>query len=309
MGGPLIEHYSGGAWAAVASPAFLGALSAISCPTADECWAVGDEPSQLPDAQSAAPVIEHYSDGVWAIATGPALSASGELTGISCPTASSCWAVGDSVSLNPAGPAMLIEQYSSGAWTVATLPTVQGGALQSVACPTADDCWAVGGQAGNANAQALILHYAGDGWSADGFTTGMGLSSVTCISADDCWAAGIWAVGSMANHQPLAARYSGSGWAVVDTPPIASGGQLEGVTCDTEDDCWAVGSILLEFAFGQPLVEHFDGSGWTVVGSPTVEEGAALYGAAFSGPGNCWAVGYSGGQYDASGGALIETNT
>jgi hypothetical protein len=301
--GPLIENYSGGTWSVVASPALsgFGTLAGISCPAADDCWAVGDVAPQATDSQSVAPVLEQYSGGSWAIVPGPPLTGGGYLTGISCPTAGSCWAVGTSFGLGETSHETLIEQYSNGVWNVAASPPVENASLGSVACPTANDCWAVGGgTSGGTSEQTLILHYTGGSWTADSFATPGGLMSVSCISADDCWAAG------SQDDQPLVIQSSGSGWATVEVPTITGGGQLDGLDCVATDHCWAVGTALGEEGEPDlPLVEEFDGSGWIQASGPTVAEYAALDGVTSSGSGGPWAVGYSGQQY--AGTALIET--
>jgi hypothetical protein len=64
-------------------------------------------------------------------------------------------------------------------------------------------------------------------------------------------------------NQPLFEHYTGSSWTTVRTP-TPSPGRLNGVTCASAADCWAVG-----FSGGvgnnQPLIEHYAGSSWAIV--------------------------------------------
>ena len=57
---PLIAHYAGAAWSVVDGPQISGSggLTAVTCVSTDDCWAVG--PSSL---------IEHYLGGSWVVET------------------------------------------------------------------------------------------------------------------------------------------------------------------------------------------------------------------------------------------------
>jgi RNA polymerase sigma factor (sigma-70 family) len=110
-GATLIEQWNGSDWSVAASPVIgAGELYDVSCPAAGECWAVG---STTGDQGSVVhTLIERFSGGAWTIV--PSLNAdtgSSILTGVTCPTSSHCWAVGESG--NTTTGSSLIEELGS----------------------------------------------------------------------------------------------------------------------------------------------------------------------------------------------------
>lgn len=259
----------------------------------------------------------------------------GNLNGVACVDADDCWAVGswdgpalDGFTTGSGGGAAggttshtLIEQYSGGAWKVVSSPTPTGFAgvgLVGVACVNANDCWAIGSNFGGESFEALAEHYTGDGWSIVPIpfppgTSGTQLSAVTCISSTDCWAVGYSSQGYEEtpeySEETLVEQYTGSGWEIVSSPdpPGSTGSGLDGVTCTSAGDCWAVGYTGMAGGNQQPLIEQDLGSGWTIVASPSppdTTDPGFLNGVSCTGAGDCWAVG----EYGPSGGGqpLIE---
>jgi hypothetical protein len=110
---PLLEHEGGSGWSIVSSPLPSGAtggqLSALTCLTATECWAVGEA---LTASGAGRPLIERDSGAGWVIQAGPAGpgSTSNQLSAISCVSASLCWGVGSETASKPgSGPALIEE--------------------------------------------------------------------------------------------------------------------------------------------------------------------------------------------------------
>ncbi len=93
-------------------------------------------------------------------------------------------------------------------------------------------------------------------------------------------------------------HYAGSGWAFVTAPyPAGSTAALNGVTCVSADDCWAVGSSGPAGQPGDaPLIERYTGSSWTIASAPDPRLGpnVVLNAVACMSAGECWAVGDSG---------------
>ncbi len=268
---PLIERYAGTGWSLVSGAVPTagssgGSLSGIACVDAGDCWAVGGRgPGGGPSGEGE--LIEHYSGGGWSVAPSPALGAGlsgGYLSGVACPDASACWAVGTAVRTN--GTAQpLIDGYSGGGWSAATTsgPTA-GRDLSGVACSGADACWAVGTQTGIATA-TFMERYAGGGWSGvsgpalpTGRHDGL-LSGVACSGPGDCWAVGAADAPSGLNLV-LIARFAAGMWSTATSPSPAGGNGsiLSAVTCIAPDDCWAVGNSG-DSSFsgdGPTLIEH-----------------------------------------------------
>ena len=95
------------------------------------------------------------------------------------------------------------------------------------------------------------------------------LYGVTCVSASDCWAVGYY-YRRQRRYQTLIEHWDGTSWAIV-TSPNTSATQtniLNGVTCVSASDCWAVGYYDNGSGGNQTLIERWDGTSWAIVTSP-----------------------------------------
>ena len=270
--GVLVERWNGTSWAEVPSPDPAGAvggfLEGVSCASASDCWAVGFSTDETGAAVST--LAEHWDGRAWSIAPGPATGqAYGQLDGVTCISASDCWAVGDTgpVQQNPnflpIFPAAvadqgLIEHWDGSGWsivpsTVEAAP--EGSYLTGVACTGSADCWASGsttGAAGTADG-TLMQHWDGQAWStvasADPtFGTGSILDAVSCVGAGQCWAvgtAGPYGGGGGSGFRPapfVESLHSGS-WSIDATPEVATPAFLAALSCLPGAGCWAAGSV------------------------------------------------------------------
>jgi hypothetical protein len=200
-------------------------------------------------------------------------------------------------------------------WGVVSSPTPSGGgSLGAIACVGPDDCWALGPVVEYSNGNTLVEHDSGSGWSIAPSPDPPGsvwtsLQAITCVDADDCWAVGTSETQS--TELPVIEQNAGSGWTLVPAPlPIgAFGGDLEGVTCASADDCWAVGLYGTGPGQHQVLIEQDTGAGWSVVSSPIPSGGTSnnLADVACVSADDCWAVGSYGENADTQ--PLIEQNT
>jgi hypothetical protein len=260
---PLIAHYTGGAWAIASGPSVspvvdndLVSFRAVTCVSADDCWAVGTDSQDLngpgggPPAQ---PLIAHYDGAAWELVTAPAAGTDNStLAGVACATSTDCWAVG-----TYSGGA-LIEHYAGSAWTVAGGGV--DGLLDAVTCAGPEECWAVGPTGGAAGNQPLVEEYRGSGWAAVSSPPVAGSSAqffgVACVAADDCWAVGeamgaAWVPGSGAPPpgvlSPLVEHYSAGIWTVVTSSQVGYA-SLSAITAVSPGTVWAVGGV------GYPMV-------------------------------------------------------
>lgn len=322
----LFEHDTGSGWSLTGSPAVPGStssrLQAMACAGTGDCWAVGD----YIDASGAShTLIEHDTGGGWTVAPSPTPAGDGEidLDGVTCVSASDCWAVGysDASGPNSTGVGTVIEQYKGSDWTIVPSPSASGGRtdeLAAVTCVSADDCWAVGAYyvaGGGGDNQGLVEQYRGDGWSVVSSPLPPGsvessLSSVACAGADDCWAVGGW--GDVNYGGPtLIEQDTGSGWSIVSSPvpPGSTQSALNGVSCASAADCWAVGFSGDETFNTAALIEQDTGTGWTIVSdtTPSGNAGGELLSAmTCMSSGHCEAVGEAGIMSSATGQTLIE---
>ena len=148
QGQTLIEQWDGTQWSIVASPNTSASdfLNGVTCASASDCWAVGYDSDF--GAFTVLTLIEHWDGAAWSIVTSPNTGAYDQLTGVTCASASDCWAVGydgQGSGDNPGGHT-LIEQWNGTSWSIVSSPNFSGALndLYSVACASASECWAVG---------------------------------------------------------------------------------------------------------------------------------------------------------------------
>lgn len=147
----LAETYAGGRWSISAPPTPQGArsseLNAISCPTPTECVAVGAAFGHARPGVAPArvrPLAELWSGHGWSVQPIPAPSPErSSLSGVSCPSPSSCTAVGAS---SGRSPVLFAEHWNGHRWrrqpTLAAL-TPGGVSVLNVFCSTSRTCLTV----------------------------------------------------------------------------------------------------------------------------------------------------------------------
>jgi hypothetical protein len=302
-------------------------LTAVACPSAAQCWAVGQTASApggntLSEARN--PLLKHETAGSWhtvAVATPGRRVA---LEGIACPGVADCWAVGG----NSAGGQAVIEHWTGTAWQLAPSPVVPGSQLDAVSCASVSACWATGGtQAHSGAAGDLLEQWNGTQWTvATAIAGGLRPEQFSCPVAGFCLALGV------RNGVAAAATYAGGRWAPVP-PPTAPGGtgavpSLFGcagpamclaafpgadlvtdvwngrtwapvtssmltypvrLTCSGAKDCWLLGMTRKY----RPLALRWQGHGWTSVTVPDPRHQGYL--TALACGSGCWAVGGEGG--------------
>jgi hypothetical protein len=175
-------RWNGKRWVAVSVPQpggrhanSYGYLQGLSCLTASDCWADGGYRNAAGAYLNEA---LQWNGRTWTqIATpnpgGTGKSSDNELVGLTCTSASNCWAVGyyyndTAAQLNEA------LHWNGTAWALAATPQPggtasnhNGNALYGVSCTSVSDCWAVGytfDTRGPARNQALLWN--GGAWSA-----------------------------------------------------------------------------------------------------------------------------------------------
>jgi hypothetical protein len=264
----LIEHYDGKVWG-LASPAVSirqkeTALSAVTCLSESDCWAVGRV--VVTGAAGNETLIEHYDGKSWSEVSSANMtgeSSTQALAGVACTrttsTSDDCWAVGTYATLCPLTSGKLcfrnlIEHYDGSTWSIVTSPNGSPNGnpysyqLNGVACATASYCVAAGVAAEGLGSfgYTVIERYDGSAWSG---VSGLGqngtedrINAVSCSTRKSCVA-----VGSRPNEEnTLVEQNSGGGaWMVMASPNEGSINSplpinvLNGVTCIRT--CFAVG--------------------------------------------------------------------
>jgi hypothetical protein len=189
---PLIEHWNGTSWSIAASPSPPGAtfsgLSGVSCTTVTNCFAVGVGNGLGNGGQT---LVERWNGVSWNIVASPNPAGTdvSSLQGVSCTSASNCFAVGASLMGNTS---TLVERWNGTSWNIVTSPNPSGASssgLAGISCIAATSCFAVG-NTDIGGSRSLIEQWNGTNWSVAAATAPPSLNGVSCISATSCFAVG-----------------------------------------------------------------------------------------------------------------------
>jgi hypothetical protein len=149
----LAEHWNGSTWSVQTTPEladddFEIHLDGVSCSATSACTAVGNyEKSRVREV-----LVERWNGTSWQVQktpnpTGKSEGAEGELTQVSCPSATSCVAIGADDS-GSGKPGLLLGEYWNGTSWELEFPTNRTGVeyniLGGVSCSAATKCTSVG---------------------------------------------------------------------------------------------------------------------------------------------------------------------
>jgi hypothetical protein len=262
------EKWNGTKWSLVSAPSPSGFtttyLAAITCTSATNCWAAGSSSG----ASSYATLIERWNGSKWSIVSSPSPSAAKPdvLSGVTCGSASQCWAVGYWFPGTDSGS--LTEEWNGSKWSVVTTPGTGSGELIGDACSGASSCLAVG--IGD-SLLAIAQHWNGTAWAATTPAAPSGASSSelnasACTGASACESVGYY--GKSGTNPTLGESWNGSKWSVQTMPAISGSvfADLEGVSCPKPGDCWAAGVSDASSGASNPLLEQWNGKTWSVTG-------------------------------------------
>lgn len=293
----LVEDLGASGWSLASTPPAPGSyrnyLQAVSCASAAFCVAVG---YYQDNALPAEPLIETYANGSWSVtaATGPGKGGN-YLTGVSCPAAGNCVAVG--YYSNEHTDQVLAETLAGGHWSLSPAADLGYGAneLAAVSCPAAGECDAVGYyQASSGTDQALAEDLANGAWAvaraADEGTRANRLDGVSCPAAGDCVAVGTYFNGHA--YQTLAEGLAGGTWSLEKSPDSSvANNELASISCPVAGSCTAAG-YYSDGRSAQSLVEDLSGGAWHRGTSPDQPNaGNALAGVSCPTATACSAVG------------------
>jgi hypothetical protein len=311
----LIEHWNGSIWSVVPTPnpkgVFFPNLGGVSCASPKRCIAVGGYLQNSPNGEGEE-LIEAWNGSSWSIVHAPDLPSSsvtptesfgggdtGGLSAVSCTTAASCAAVGNSP---------LVEWWNGTRWSIAALKAnASQSLLEQVSCPGTTDCYAVGSYTTGTSSyttRTLVEHWNGATWSIVASPNppnvlDAALLSVSCPTTTDCYAVGSSIPdipASALEEKPLIEHWNGTTWSIVSSPSPtgATVSALGGVSCATVTDCSAVGTVLAASA-AKVLAEHWDGTRWSIVTapSPSGSNDTELTAVSCAAATNCVGVGYS----------------
>lgn len=307
-------------------------LMAVRCTSASNCWAVGAFSKGQAELDQALHYNGKKWSAV--ATPKPARLLKGELnvlSDVTCTSARSCWAVGfhaTFTSTTTGESALVLNQvlhWNGKHWSLVHAPNPgglspdDGSALFAVRCASASNCWASGtfGTSGLpvASAQSTLrnqmLHWNGKKWAKQTVPSPGGtaqsainvLDGLACASPTNCWAAGvvgmITGIASTTKLLNEVLHWNGRKWREQHVPnpgggAVGSENALDGITCSSARNCWAVGSASTAAATLNEAV-RWNGTKWSLFKTP--DPGGTglniLNGVRCTSAANCWAVGFS----------------
>ena len=221
-------------------------------------------------------LIEVFDGTSWRVQAAPTIKRLSSLYSVSCPSASSCTAVGFYHASGGTTRAM-VERWNGKTWRLQAIPqAAKSTELLGVSCPTTHACTAVGERSSpTGNARPLAESWNGKKWSVEilplpnGAPGGV-LGAVSCTSPSACTATGTDFDG---RGPSLAERWNGKRWRVQATPNPAdykgSFGEVEldGVSCTSATACAASGEYSPGGAAAY-FVESWNGRQWRLQATP-----------------------------------------
>lgn len=274
----LIEHWTGAAWAIVASPnasTSNNVLYAVTPVSSTDIWATGYYQINGGNPKTLA---EHWDGTTWTVVSTP--TGGSFLFGATGISSNDVWGVG-------VGTGTLTEQWNGSAWAVVPSPSVGSSynVLNAASAIGSSDVWAVGNYDTSNPApfdQTLTEHWDGAAWSViPSSSPGSYFNELlgsTALGTDDVWAAGLTSMDAFSSAT-LIEHWDGMSWTTVSSPSLATNNQLLGMS-SSGDTLWAVGrdgptgtwSTLIEESCPAPTptVTSFQPPGGTVGKSVTI---------------------------------------
>jgi len=177
-------------------------------------------------------LIERWEGTSWAIVSFAQYRRHGQqllLRGVTCVSASECWAVGYLLPTDILPVQTLIERWDGNSWPSLSRPTPapRRHNLYGVTCVFGIGLLAVGNYYNESSiAQTLIERWDGTSWaivsSPPNTSTDAGQRPLwsDLVSASECWAVGYYYTGNFI-AQTLIERWEGTSWAIVSSPTPA----------------------------------------------------------------------------------------
>jgi hypothetical protein len=209
----------------------------------------------------------------------PASGTLNMLTGVSCPSAANCVAVGSQQTSAGVSTA-LAEHWNGSAWSLQTAVNPSGDtavSINDVSCPSATYCIAVGvNQPTVQSSTAIAESWNGSTWTLQSPVSPAKawLSAISCTATNNCEAVGRDGAG------PLAEHWNGSAWSAQTVPSAV--GDFTAVSCVSASFCEGVSGN------GTADAESWNGSTWS---TQTFQAGTP-FAVSCTSASNCEAVGY-----------------
>lgn len=232
----LAEKWNGKTWTTTKPPvpahSVVGDLDGVSCTSATHCIAVGTSATN----SGGFALADSWNGKTWAkMSVQPPAGSKNDavLDGVSCPSATSCVAVGGGSATNgrPGALNAFTERWNGKTWTAGQVSWPKGtsnSSLVGVSCRSAASCLTVGYLDINVNdggntGRAAAASWNGKAWTATKVPAPAKgkaslFSAVSCPTSTACIAAGQLSPFKSTEGSGLAGRWNGKSWNLVTTP-------------------------------------------------------------------------------------------
>ena len=272
-------------------------LSGVSCVPATNCMGAGN---YVNSSGVEVPLAEQWNGSSWQVlaAKAPSTATQSSFQGVSCPSASSCTAVGFFFTTTPGRTYSFAEHWNGSEWETPTVFEPEKGGVKlsrdllfKVSCGSASACMAVGYEE---IGDSFVERWDGTTWHAEfpkdperkeGEPTKERTTpeSVSCASATDCEIVGIHEgySKSIGYEEGYGMHWNGTTWSSqLITVKSQDNSWLNGVSCSSTTACTAVGSSAnghTSESLHKPLAERWNGTTWTEQESLVIEGSPETY--------------------------------
>lgn len=284
----------------IQNPSGGNKLLEIACApaTANSCTAIGTNTVSGVDK----PLIERWDGFNWSVqaAPTPAGATQTRFFGVSCPSTTSCFAVGQYSTSG--GSFSLAERWNGSSWSILATPNPAGSTwtqLTTLSCATATACTAVGYSTVGSSVIAIAERWNGTSWTLQSVPLPSGaisgqLEGVACPEVSLCVAVGKF-TDSTGWPRSLSLVWNGSTWSVKSMVEPAERREttLLDVSCSAAIACTAVGGWKNNSGTQFTYVQRWNGTSWTLQSSPNeaTSKASVLQKVACTTSTNCVAVG------------------
>jgi photosystem II stability/assembly factor-like uncharacterized protein len=222
------------------APSGTGDLGAVACATVRRCWAVGIAGPNPAPATGASVIAATTNGGTTWTAQEVSGGSTPQLSGVSCPSATECMAVGSNGASLPGSGVVITTSDAGATWAAASAPQ-NALALLSVTCASPTDCTTVVSD-GTSTWTAHSADF-GQTWQQEGDLPAsfQPENDLTCIAGGICLDAGY--VPTSNSHGQGAVAVSADGgqtWALATVP--SGVGVLQSTACASPTVCLAAGT-------------------------------------------------------------------
>lgn len=243
--------------------------SDVACASTSVCMRVG----AIVTASTPASRAKQWNGSKWVVSSTPSPSGakSSELSGVACPSTTSCRAVGSYVDSGGVTKNLSLA-WNGTSWSVTTTPVpseATSSQLSSIVCTSTTACRAVGSYVSGGVTKTQSMAWNGTTWSVTTTPNPSGASSsqlaaISCTSTTFCRAVGSFV--ESGTTKTLVEAWNGTAWSVATTPNPsgAKESKLTDVSCPSTTVCMAIGRTVTSASKVEVLGEKFNGSGWAL---------------------------------------------